>query len=712
MRKYFKPLELEHVPTYSDGSRLLPEKPQPPREKRRKGFLWTNDYQRKGRLASSLRLRIAWDSFRDTQTLATYLPSSSSASSSSMAMMGRGRGHSSSSTATKGFVSDLRFDQDGELFAVASSNGRLDIHNFEQCRAALAEDYARRRTKQKPSRRPFPFVSSSSSAMETTEYIPNVVYDELSQRPVRILSTASSMLADSPDTSSDWWAEQLPQLPPPLLSLDSTHVLSCVQWNPIDQDEVVCSFSSFPELYAYDLTRCNDGRAPTRVFKTGTTNSGSILDVCFVPERKQLVCVGRDSSIKFWDYSVQSSKPVFAINNNKHHSNGAGGPSRKRRRLLHYLPKRRIQASYTEGAFNSVQARSDGRMLYVGTDNGEVHIYDIRYANKEVEKIHLNYLFAEAGFGPKDASTGISSICLDPSNEYSLAFQLHNSTSGVICLSPGGPPKLTSVYNPLKQLASSSSSSASSSPSFSFSSPGSGVASDSSSSSFSSFSSSSSSALLRRGRISFSPVNSFLCAGGAFVGDNNLLLLDTRRIGLHSAENKSALTLLEERYGKADAVFIAARLGLSADGTTRSKNMEEQPLHNNNPGSNKEKGKKKVVVVLDDDDGEMHVTEASQEENEDVAVVLHDEERDRDIERWVDNTIPSSTATNNNSSSKRSKSREQEGNSVVECVRRIRVPWAVSAIAFHPLLENWMICGMEGNKLTLLGVPSYSTEDD
>ncbi|KAL6044933.1 Phosphatidylinositol 3-and 4-kinase [Balamuthia mandrillaris] len=706
MRKYFKPLDLEHVPTYSDGSRLLPEKPQPSRENWKltvlvnqgggKGFYGQMTINAKGvlLLTSGRALRgtpfvthkqyvLFLILFLHVFALATYLPSSSSASSSSMAMMGRGRGHSSSSTSTKGFISDLRFDQDGELFAVASSNGRLDIHNFEQCRAALAEDYARQRTKQKPSRRPFPFVSSSS-AMETTEYIPNVVYDELSQRPVRILSTASAMLADSPDTSSDWWAEQLPQLPPPLLSLDSTHVLSCVQWNPIDQDEVVCSFSSFPELYAYDLTRCNDGRAPTRVFKTGTTHSGSILDVCFVPERKQLVCVGRDSSIKFWDYSVQSSKPVFAINNNKHHSNGAGGPSRKKRRLLHYLPKRRIQASYTDGAFNSVQARSDGRMLYVGTDNGEVHIYDIRYANKEVEKIHLNYLFAEAGFGPKDASTGISSICLDPSNEYSLAFQLHNSTSGVICLSPGGPPKLTSVYNPLKQLASSSSSSASSSSSFSFSSPGSGLASDSSSSSFSSFSSSSSSALLRRGRISFSPVNSFLCAGGAFVGDNNLLLLDTRRIGLHSAENKSALTLLEERYGKADAVFIAARLG-----------------------SNKEKGKKKVVVVLDDDD-EMRVAEASQEENEDVAVVLNDEERDRDIERWVDNTISSSTAINN----KRSKSRGQEGDSVVECVRRIRVPWAVSAIAFHPLLENWMICGMEGNKLTLLGVPSYSTEDD
>ncbi len=60
---------------------------------------------------------------------------------------------------------------------------------------------------------------------------------------------------------------------------DRTHNVDTVQWSPWTESELVVGFSSWQDIFAYDVAACK-GSVPTRMFHNKNKNVG-VCDLAF-----------------------------------------------------------------------------------------------------------------------------------------------------------------------------------------------------------------------------------------------------------------------------------------------------------------------------------------------------------------------------------------------------------------------------------------------
>ena len=136
----------------------------------------------------------------------------------------------------------------------------------------------------------------------------------------------------------------------------------------------------------------------------------------------------------------------------------------------------------------------------------------------------------KAGFGPRDAASGVSSIAIDPCDMRRLGFQLFNSVLGVVDTStPEG--EVVALYRPPP--------------------PNEGEEGGTSISS------------TYMGRLSFTPTDSYFCAAGGNLGNGQAVVVaDMKAMGLRFMEKLSTADLLEKKYDKQLATAMAASVGM------------------------------------------------------------------------------------------------------------------------------------------------------
>eukprot|EP01112_Ceratiomyxa_fruticulosa_P000880 TRINITY_DN1082_c0_g1_i8.p1 TRINITY_DN1082_c0_g1~~TRINITY_DN1082_c0_g1_i8.p1 ORF type:complete len:401 (+),score=70.14 TRINITY_DN1082_c0_g1_i8:499-1701(+) len=198
----------------------------------------------------------------------------------------------------------------------------------------------------------------------------------------------------------------------PYCCLDTGHKVESVKWNPKNCNEVFCSFSSKGAILAYDLQVYNG--TPTSTFHSSMSEAGAgggMLDFLFLSERNAILGGARDGALRMWDHRTGLK------------------------------PKKIIQGPPNSGSVNSLQASSDGQVVYSATENGFINVWDVRYSCTVLSRISMKEIVGDLldtksnAFGNNSTPISIHSIRLSPINPNILGFQLGNfSVMGAIYL--------------------------------------------------------------------------------------------------------------------------------------------------------------------------------------------------------------------------------------------------------------------------------------
>eukprot|EP01112_Ceratiomyxa_fruticulosa_P000878 TRINITY_DN1082_c0_g1_i10.p1 TRINITY_DN1082_c0_g1~~TRINITY_DN1082_c0_g1_i10.p1 ORF type:complete len:385 (-),score=55.31 TRINITY_DN1082_c0_g1_i10:474-1628(-) len=198
----------------------------------------------------------------------------------------------------------------------------------------------------------------------------------------------------------------------PYCCLDTGHKVESVKWNPKNCNEVFCSFSSKGAILAYDLQVYNG--TPTSTFHSSMSEAGAgggMLDFLFLSERNAILGGARDGALRMWDHRTGLK------------------------------PKKIIQGPPNSGSVNSLQASSDGQVVYSATENGFINVWDVRCSCTVLSRISMKEIVGDLldtksnAFGNNSTPISIHSIRLSPINPNILGFQLGNfSVMGAIYL--------------------------------------------------------------------------------------------------------------------------------------------------------------------------------------------------------------------------------------------------------------------------------------
>ncbi|KAF7824080.1 uncharacterized protein G2W53_022224 [Senna tora] len=207
-----------------------------------------------------------------------------------------------------------------------------------------------------------------------------------------------------------------------ILHISLNRQLDAVQWNPLNQDEVVCASAKSNELLIFDVGYVSS--EPVQVLRTRhtTTVHGSnihrgLFDVALMPNDSRILAADTHGIINVWDRRVKA------------------------------LPCLELSSS-SFGTLNSIQLNAENQIIFGAGKHGIVYAWDIRggrasatfQSHKEIchppvtsvklasllEKIES--LRAQSDIIPKE----IHSINLNPSCPYQLAFHLDDGWSGVL----------------------------------------------------------------------------------------------------------------------------------------------------------------------------------------------------------------------------------------------------------------------------------------
>ncbi|XP_054816580.1 uncharacterized protein LOC129316272 [Prosopis cineraria] len=207
-----------------------------------------------------------------------------------------------------------------------------------------------------------------------------------------------------------------------VMHLSLNRQLDVVQWNPLNQDEVVCASVKSNEVLIFDVGYISSEPVEVlRTRQTATVHGSSILkglsDIALMSNDSKILASDTHGGINVWDRRVKA------------------------------LPCLEL-ASSSSGMLNSIQLNAENQIIFGAGKDGMVYVWDIRggrasstfQSHKEachppmmslrlaslMDKIES--LKAQSDIIPKE----IHSINLNPSCPYQLAFHLDDGWSGVL----------------------------------------------------------------------------------------------------------------------------------------------------------------------------------------------------------------------------------------------------------------------------------------
>eukprot|EP00966_Prymnesium_polylepis_P237790 5499898-Prymnesium_polylepis.1 len=155
------------------------------------------------------------------------------------------------SVASSAYISDVRFDEMGELLAACSTDGRICVHQHQQfvCGAAAFE----------------------------------------------------------PAAAGGAISYRVPDGCEPLCTLTTQLSARAVLWNPVNQNELLCAFANSGDLKIFDLAAAAPGR-PARVLRSAA--SQGVADALHLSGGSMVVAGGRDGMLRLWDVRAGSGAIV------------------------------------------------------------------------------------------------------------------------------------------------------------------------------------------------------------------------------------------------------------------------------------------------------------------------------------------------------------------------------------------------------------------
>lgn len=225
----------------------------------------------------------------------------------------------------------------------------------------------------------------------------------------------------------------------PVVQLDLRRPAGVVRWDPGNQERVAVGDDTSRRLPIFDLARCTDGRAPTRVLEAplhaqvAEVGSG-FMDVLYLPPDRGPYTVAaacKVGGVFLWDCRGRSNAPAAALS-----AAGVG---------------RMIRAGGA-GACNAL-ASVDGHTLVAGTSAGLLLKWDLRVTRKPTGFVRTSQKATHpvAGIDLEQAlrrvpglhdqlgtpDVSVRGLAADPRDADRLAFNLTYGWSGVYNLALG-----------------------------------------------------------------------------------------------------------------------------------------------------------------------------------------------------------------------------------------------------------------------------------
>ncbi|KAG9415877.1 hypothetical protein AC1031_000259 [Aphanomyces cochlioides] len=249
------------------------------------------------------------------------------------------------------WISCMQFDTDGVLLVTGSSDGTVALYDFDVYFHRLVW-----------------LQNQSSKALNP------VLSSKLHVEPVHVMRTSRE--------------------------------IKRIRWNPMNQDEIACSFTSKNEIYLFNLKKFP--QAPYRILKAPSRPSTGYYDILFTRSKINAPCIVAgdiDGSIRMWDVHVPG-KPQWVISNTRE-----------------------------VGSINSICLSANHQYLICATDKSWILVYDMwnivvpAFGQRPVPKRLAMYALIpmiQVSSQLKETVGGIISIQLMPDTSWTVVCQLLN----------------------------------------------------------------------------------------------------------------------------------------------------------------------------------------------------------------------------------------------------------------------------------------------
>ncbi|KAK1946048.1 hypothetical protein P3T76_003096 [Phytophthora citrophthora] len=233
----------------------------------------------------------------------------------------------------------------------------------------------------------------------------------------------------------------------PIHTIFTSFEVKCIRWNPLNEDEVACSFTNRNEIHIFDLHKFPN--KPQKVLKSSNQPSCGYSDLVYLPAVESTLPNSRQANSK----TKARSKPVYIIAGDM---NGA---------IRMWDPRSPLRPmwSFLAGShpINSLLLSPNKQFLVCGNEAGMIMTYDIQhkivpvFGSKPVPqkmgtfnvmeaiKPYLSPALIESVIlSSRFGSPGIMSMHLVPHSETQVLCQLRNDWVVVIDYLSGSVTKL------------------------------------------------------------------------------------------------------------------------------------------------------------------------------------------------------------------------------------------------------------------------------
>ena len=277
--------------------------------------------------------------------------------------------------AASAHITDVSFDDSGELLASCSSDGRVVVHHLEQFASG-----ARR-------------AEAAAIAAAERSLDDDVAVD-------LAVAAAADAAAGKVRHASEC---------EPLFCAATCLTARAARWSPVAPNELIAGFANSNELHVFDLGAA-DPKTPARLLRSSSTypSSHGVHDIVLPQASTLVVGAGRDGLLRVWDLRAANT-PVLS---------GPAVLPMKAGATAGWTMGTRTQ-NWRAGATNALVATPDGGRLYAATDEGNIIGWDVRNCASALHVVRVGRALSSGG-----GCEGLVALSHHPTLRHTMVAQL------------------------------------------------------------------------------------------------------------------------------------------------------------------------------------------------------------------------------------------------------------------------------------------------
>lgn len=371
------------------------------------------------------------------------------------------------------YVSSIQFDSTAtaSLFSAVSSNGRLDLYDFENCWQGGRQIERTKRTRVRRARdeEARNMATLSQRPLSPPRQRPALTPAAREWREQQQATPAPSSRSSSNPLQpkrheflAPIFSVNIPQSGSPVPASFPFKSIDTHRWSPYNQNEIALSSQRSNQIVILDLTRCDENGSPHRRLtlsdSTGPLHQQCVMDFTYFPATSTthgsthtLVAALRGGEVNVLDLRVD----------NKNSSTDFKSTSLQPKL---YKSQQRLTASSSRllNSPSSLQVSNCGTRLNVFTESGVLECWDTRLMRAKIESVQLMDQMWNAsnptsqttsssptdhphsnvrhlGLDHRNSSAAAHRICstsIHPQDDQCFLFQMYNGSIGLLDLNP------------------------------------------------------------------------------------------------------------------------------------------------------------------------------------------------------------------------------------------------------------------------------------